>query len=417
MKFLLSSENVFEYLLEQGLGDTKEQELSEIKLKSGKNFNLLVSFANDRHLLVKQERHDLKGQTKGEFLKEWRIHEFLQKFPELSHIRPLITEAIHFDPSRSIIVFNYLNDYCDLSNFYIEEQIFPTAIAAEIGVLLAAIHRTTLDHQEYKDFLAGADISIDKTPNFLRRLKRIGTEVFGEVCADALKFFELYQRYESFGQAIAELNTAFEPCCLTHNDLKLNNILLHLDWVQTFSKAERSPLASQTEPGNQRGDPILRLIDWERWNWGDPAFDLGSAIASYLRIWLTSLVINTDLDVETALRLAITPLETLQPSIVALTKTYFDRFPEIISRRPDFLRRVVQFTGFALIKKIQTTIQYQEPFGNIGICMLQVAKTLLCHPEQSIPIIFGTTASELTCLSCLPDLKVTSPRLRHPSPY
>lgn len=408
MKFLLSSENVFEYLLEQGLGDTKEQELSEIKLKSGKNFNLLVSFPNGRHLLIKQERHNLKGQTKGEFLKEWRIHEFFQKFPELSYIRPLITEAIHFDPSRSIMVFNYLNDYCDLSNFYTEQQIFPTEIAAEIGFLLAAIHRTTLDHEEYKDFLAGEDILIDKTPNFLRRLERIGTEVFGKFSDDSLKFFELYQRYESFGQAIAELNTAFEPCCLTHNDLKLNNILLHREWAQTFSKAEQSPLdppspcSFQAQPGNQRGDRILRLIDWEKWIWGDPAFDLGSAIASYLRIWLTSLVINTDIDVETALRLAITPLEKLQPSIVALTKAYFDNFPEIILRRPDFLRRVVQFTGLGLIKKIQTTIQYQDPFGNIGICMLQVAKTLLCHPEQSIPIIFGTTASELTCLSCLP---------------
>jgi hypothetical protein len=28
--------------------------------------------------------------------------------------------------------------------------------------------------------------------------------------------------------------------------------------------------------------------------------------------------------------------------------------------------------------------------------MLQVAKTLLCRPEQSMPTIFGTAAAELT---------------------
>ena len=389
MRFLLGSQNVLEYLIEQGLGEPKEQELSQIEKKSGKNFNLLVSCPNNRHLLIKQERHDQEGQTKGEFLKEWRVHEFFQNFTDLSHIRPLITEAIHYDPSRSIIVFNYLNDYCDLSEFYEKEQIFPTAIAAEVGSVLAAVHRSTLNCQEYKDFLAGEDIAIDKTPNLVRGLRQIKPEVFGEVTVDGLKFFELYQRYDSLGQAIAELNTAFEPCCLTHNDLKLNNILLHIEWEQALSKAEPS------------ANSIVKLIDWEKWIWGDPAFDLGWIIASYLKIWLNSLVISTDIDVETALRLATTPLDVLQPSIAALTKAYFGKFPEILELRPNFLLRVVQFTGLSLIKKIQVRLQYHEPFGNIGICMLQVAKTLLCHPEQSIPIVFGTTASELTSLSRL----------------
>lgn len=410
MLFVLGYENVLEYIIEKGLGEQKEQQLSQIKQKSGKNFNLQVSFPNNRHLLIKQERYEVEGKTKGELLKEWRIQELFQKFSEISHIRPLISEAIHFDPQRSIIVLNYLNDYCDLTDFYTKEQVFPTAIAAEVGAIIAAVHRSTLDCQEYKDFLAGENIPIDKTPNFVRGLQRIKPEVFGSVCAEDLKFFELYQRYDSLGQAIAELNTAIDPCCLTHNDLKLNNILLHLEWEQILSKAEPSgnsivpPSRSQAEPGNEgaRGDSIVRLIDWEKFTWGDPAFDLGTMLASYLKIWLSSLVISTDIDVNTALRLAITPLDAIQPSIAALTKAYFDNFPEIISRRPDFLSLVVQFTGLALIRKIQVRLQYHEPFGNIGICMLQVAKTLLCTPEQSIPIIFGTTASELTSLSRVP---------------
>jgi len=178
---------------------------------------------------------------------------------------------------------------------------------------------------------------------------------------------------------------------LTHNDLKLNNILLQVEWEQALSKAE--PL----------GHSIVRLIDWEKCTWGDPAFDLGTIIADYLTFWLSSLVVSTSIDVETALRLATTPLELLQPSIAAIIRAYFNTFPEIIKRRPDFLRRVVQFTGFGLIETIQAKLQYQEPFGNMGICMLQVAKTLLCRPEQSIPTIFGLTASELTCLSRVSD--------------
>jgi len=68
----------------------------------------------------------------------------------------------------------------------------------------------------------------------------------------------------TLGQAIAELTTAFEPCCLTHNDLKLNNILLHNDWEQSLDGEKQS------------SNSIVRLIDWERCSWGDPAFDLGN---------------------------------------------------------------------------------------------------------------------------------------------
>lgn len=390
MTFLLNSQNVFEYVFEQGLSSQKANFVSHVELKSGKNFNLLLSLQDSSKLLIKQERRNPEGKTAGEFLHEWRIQEFLQQFSELSHIRSLLPEVLHFDPDDSILVFNYLDDYRDLVDFYAENS-FPPEIAASIGAVLATIHRSTFEHQNYRDFFLKnrEDVSTDQAPNLVRGLDRIGPDVFGQVPAEGLKFFALYQRYDSLGKAIAALTTTFEPCCLTHNDLKLNNILLHNNW-QKVSKAEQS------------SDSSIRLIDWERCSWGDPAFDLGMLIASYLQIWLSSLVVSKSIDINESLRLAMTPLEQLQPSIAALTEAYLSHFPEIVEHRPDFLRRVVQFSGLALIQQIQAMIQYQKSFGNGGICMLQVAKSLLCRPEQSIMTVFGMSEIELTRFSCSP---------------
>lgn len=383
MTLLLSSQNVADYLFRLGLCTQEQLAQLQIELVAAKNFNLRVSLPDGRKLLVKQERHNQDGKTAGEFLSEWRVQEFLQQFPELGYLSPLLPVVLHFDAEHSIIVFSYLDDYRDLADFYAKENRFPTEIASEIGTILATIHRATLNRQNYREFLSQNpdDILTDQVPKLIRGLERIEPEIFGRVPADGLKFFALYQRYDSLGQAIAELGSAFAPCCLTHNDLKLNNILLHTDWEQS-------------------GDSIVRLIDWERSTWGDPAFDLGTLIASYLLLWLSSLVISNALSIEESLRLAATPLEQLQPSIAALTQAYFDTFPEILEHRPDFLRRVVQFAGLALIQQIQAMIQYQKSFDNTGIAMLQVAKTLLCRPEQSMPTIFGTAAAELTRLSC-----------------
>ncbi|WP_366934757.1 phosphotransferase [Microcoleus sp. PH2017_29_MFU_D_A] len=347
---------------------------------------MLVTLPNGYKYLVKQERCASDGKSAGEFLNEWRIQELLRVFPELDSFRSLLPVVSHFDAENSIIVCNYLDDYRDLADFYAKENVFSSAIASSIGTIIATIHRETFNRHNYQDFLVrDTETELkDQVPNLIRSLERITPEFFGLVPADGLKFFVLYQRYESLARSIAELATAYNPCCLTHNDLKLNNILLHQDWHQDW------------QPSNQN---IVRLIDWERSTWGEPAFDLGTLIASYLLIWLSSLVISQTLTIEESLRLAATPLEQIQPSINAMTVAYCDTFPEIVEHRPDFLKRVVQFAGLALIQQIQATIQYQKSFGNTGICMLQVAKSLLCRPEQSMPTVFGSAAASLTQLN------------------
>jgi hypothetical protein len=385
MSFLLSSQNVFEYLKQHNIYTQVGEYPGQIEHKVARNFNLVLSLPDDREIIIKQECYRPDGKTTGGFLNEWQIQEFLQKIPSLYRLQPFIPEIIHFNEEHSIIIFNYLKYHCDLIDFYTRNNVFASAIASAIGSTIAAFHRATFNNQEYCNFFsqgcedAPANGGI---PYIIRKFDRISPEVFGQVPADGLKFFALYQRYESLRNAIAELTDTIEPYCLTHNDLKLNNILLHNNWQQILE--EKSSKHS-----------IIRLIDWERCGWGDPAFDIGMLVGSYLLLWLKSLVVSKSIDIEDSLRMAVIPLEHLQPSIAALVSTYFANFPEIVNYCPTFLERVMQFSGLALILHIQATLQHRKIFGNTGICMLQVAKGLLCSPEQFIPTVFGTATSEI----------------------
>ena len=382
MALLLSSHNVANYLKGLALCTDADKDLVQIDSIPAKNFNLLVTLSNGHKYLVKQERYASDGKTAGEFLNEWRIQEFLQQFPELENFRAFLPVVLHFDSENSIMVSQYLDDYRDLADFYAKENVFPSAIASSIGTLIATIHRSTYNRPEYREFFyKNNTLPINRVKYLTNKLERVEPEIFGIVPPDVLKFISLYQRYDSLGQAMAELSTAFKPCCLTHNDLKVNNILLHV--VDSHKSSEN----------------IVRLIDWERANWGDPAFDLGILINTYLVIWLNSLVISNSLTIEESLRLATIPIEKIQPSIAALTCTYFDNFPEILEHRPDFLLRVVQFTGFGLIQQVLAMMQNQASLGNTGIAILQVAKSLLCRPEQSMQTIFGSGTVELSRFS------------------
>ncbi|MDY6899876.1 MAG: phosphotransferase [Cyanobacteriota bacterium] len=378
MVFLLSSENIYGYLAKCNLLDDSKENITKIEQIKAKNFNLLITFSDNNKFLVKQEIRDSGGKANGDFLKEWLVQEAIHEFTQFNQFNNLTAELIWFDRENLILVFRYLDNYSDLYNFYAKTNSFPVKIADELGTKLAAFHRDSYDCQNYREFLLNNDQSpaVHPVHSLIRCWERIEPEIFGETPAQGLRFFVLYQKYDSLGNAIAELGTAFKPSCFTHNDLKLNNILANLDWEQCD------------------GD-ILRIIDWERFNWGDPAFDLGTLVSSYLQIWLANLIVSQSLSIQESLRSATIPLEKLQPSTAALIQAYFTTFPEILKYRPDFLERTVQFAGFNLIQQIYAVIQFQKCFDNTEIAMLQVAKSLLCRPQHSVPTIFGTNADEL----------------------
>lgn len=385
MALSLSSQNVSQYLLDSGLITQEDLEKLQIEPRHLKNFNLLVSLPNHHKFLVKQERQGQNGQTANEFFNEWQFHALLKEFSDLDCLTSSVSQVAYFDESNSIMVYDYLVDYEDLEVFYArQEYLFPTVIATSIGTILAKLHRATLDRQECHDFISETPKERNRVVfgNPTQPMERIGPEIFGLASPDHLKFFALYQRYESLEAAIVELSNHWHPCCIVHNDLKFNNVLLHKEWEQLVSKDELD-------------ESMIRLIDWERCYWGDPVCDLAAVLSNYLLIWLGSLVVDSSITLEESLRLARTPLEVLQPSITTLTKAYLSYFPEILECRCDFLERLVQFTGLSLLTQVRGRLEYQKMLGNTGICMLQVAKSLLCRPEQSISSIFGTSKSEL----------------------
>ncbi len=378
MKTILDTSNVFEYLTEIKYCNLSDKDTSNISVINAKNFNLAIEFSDGRQLLVKQERHNALGESKGEFWAAWRIANLVEQFPILgAKIAGFLPELLHFDPDNSILIVNYLSNYCDLSRYYDREHLFPTQIPQAIGQLLATLHSQTfqqLDYQRYLDPTIEPHQDRERETSYsaidiIHRLTRITPQVFRKMPLECLQFLKLYQRFPSLTQAITELGEAIVPSCAIHNDLKLNNILLDLDWESPESK-------------------IIRLIDWERAIWGDPAFDLGCLLGSYLEIWLEGLAISNLLSINESLQLAITPLELLQPSLLALVQSYLAGFPEILSARPDYLDRAIQFAGLALVQRIEITIDERRTFGNCGIIMLQVAKQLICTPRAAMKTLF-----------------------------
>jgi Phosphotransferase enzyme family len=380
MSVILSSENVNTYLSTRNLSNESHQ--FNIEAKEAKNFNLLITFPNENQLLVKQERYHNNGRTNGTFSQEWAIYQWVKDIIPDNQIINLFTEVLDFDLENSIMVVKYLGHYSDLKHFYQTQKIYSPDIASRLGSAIASIHRITFDSDKTKTFFNQNKINFDVSPIFLYGLEEISPVIFSKVSRDNLKFYKLYQRALNLQKEIQTMKKNYHCRCLIHNDLNFNNILIHNHWEDIKSK-------------DKEEDSIIKIIDWELFTWGDPRLDLGNLIANYLNVWLSSFIITSDIDIQTALSLAMIPLEKVQPSIVALIKAYINSFPEIIQIYPDFFNKTMQFAGVGLMEKILADVYYHQPFDNHSICMLQVANTLVCHPEKSLQIVSGKSASEL----------------------
>jgi Phosphotransferase enzyme family len=367
---LLSSENIFQYLSQRNLINSAAQQDWQIEPLNGKNFNLSIRSAA-RGMLLKQERLNPSGTMLGELLNEWAVCQLLQRLSLRSgEVNTFNPPVIDFDRDNSAIIFQFFADYQDLSLLYTSERDrWSVEIPQIIGRTIATVHQLTFDRQDDRDFLL--EHLDGRLARSLVKIGRLSPEIFGAIPSDGIKFYTLYQRYPSLEAAIDRLIATTQSRCLIHNDFKLNNILLHQDWENLGADLE-----------------IVRPIDWERGTWGDPAIDLGNFIASYLQIWLSNLVVNKTIRIEESLELAVIPLDAIRPSISAFVNGYLAQFPEILGFDPHFLSKVVQCAGFSLIQQIEAVIQYEKNLSNRGICTLQVAKSLLCNPDESMSVIF-----------------------------
>lgn len=384
MVFILGTQSVFPYLVEHHLWQHADQPPIHIETCSSKNFNLVVSFPNNVHYLVKQERFQQGEAPKGEFKDEWKIQEFTHHFPELSVLKVLFSEVVHYDVDNAILVLKFFPDYYDLSDYYDQVQSYPEVVGRAIAQALASIHKATYRQDVYRQFLrSDRSESQINVPNFLKQFDKLRPSIFGEYCQDGIEFFRILQKQAALCRTMQSLPQQWVPCCLIHRDFRFYNILIQkvTNELEALQNSEPTPLTNV---------PSIKIIDWEKFTWGDPCYDVATIIASYLSLWIGTLAINPGIAIETALRAASIPLEVLQPTLVAIAQTYSETFPEILTDRPNFWEVVMQLAGFYLIERLAYRLEGHGSFDNKGICTLQIAKRLICDPKLSFSSIFGT---------------------------
>jgi aminoglycoside phosphotransferase (APT) family kinase protein len=226
--------------------------------------------------------------------------------------------------------------------------------ARVLGRVLAALHALRVDAPGGAAPIWGLDLA--EPPHALvLRLSAGAQDVLARI-----------QASDYVCRRLAELSDARSGDALIHGDLRWENCL------------------ALPAPGARRRTRVM-LVDWELADHADPAFDVGSVLAEYLRVWVGSIPIVAAVDPGRLIARARHPLAAMRPAIDAFWTTYSQS-----SHVP--LSRVMELTA---VRLLQTAIEraqgLSKPTAHV-VTLVQLADNLLRRPEDAALGLLGLRA-------------------------
>jgi aminoglycoside phosphotransferase (APT) family kinase protein len=191
-------------------------------------------------------------------------------------------------------------------------------------------------------------------------------ELVLDLSAGALDLLARIQESDFVCERLAELSRADGDRGVVHGDLRWENCL------------------ALPAPGARRRTRVL-LVDWELAGRGDPAFDVGSVLAEYLRVWVGSVPIVEPVDPGRLVTRARHPLASMRPAIHAFWSAYQPA-------NPPSLHRVIELGA---VRLLQTAIERAQglsfPTAHV-VTLVQLADNMLRRPDDAAATLLGLKA-------------------------
>ncbi|HKG58817.1 MAG TPA: T3SS effector HopA1 family protein [Pyrinomonadaceae bacterium] len=231
----LTANNVLAFMRERGLCAETDWQILEYP---SRNRNFGVVRPDGTGFFVKQLRV-LDLESLGLMQCEAAVYQLAQCDPDFLVLKGLTPRFVAFDDNANIIILEFVRGE--------SLQKATAEFGQKLGVTLATLHRETRVTSPPEIFLRRPPAILDAHRNG-RLMRWLGP-------GQRLLIAQVRERRE-LAQALDELAASWRYETLIHGDIKFENCIVGLSG--------------------------LYLIDWELADWGEPAWDVGSVLHSYL---------------------------------------------------------------------------------------------------------------------------------------
>jgi thiamine kinase-like enzyme len=314
-------------------------------------------------LFVKQVQQ-WEAQAMATIQREGTCYAMARRVPELASLAGLLPQFLAFDPIRHVLVLELLSGYETLAEYHQRLRTFPAEIAEALARALGTYHRET---REKLEGTAQAAI-FPKTVPWALSIHLQQPEWFQSLSAANSQLLQIVKKYDEFASTLDELRTRWNCSGLMHGDLKWDNCLTQTDAA---------------------GKPVIKVVDWEMADLGDPLWDVAAILQSYLAHWILSMPVWPGASTEQMMARAQWPLETMQVPMRTFWTTYREEAGIAREERQERLMRSIRYGAARMIQTAYESLSFAMQVNSNALYLLQVSMNILLHPEEAAAELFG----------------------------
>jgi len=248
---MLEQHEVAAYLLARRLISRRSIVTGRLRITdaSSRNRNFRVSGGPGGSLLLKQ---GIVADSAASLANEVALYRRLTAGDGRAGALAACVPRLHgYDAKRGILILEWITSGEDLDALQRRRARCSPVLAAAVARALAAIHAVARD-----------DAALRDDAPWVLALHRPPLEALRYLSAGSLELVQRLQADAPLGAALDTLRNGWRADTLVHRDVKWANCIAH-------------PAAGGSRPTR------IKLVDWEMAGWGDPAFDVGSALSDF----------------------------------------------------------------------------------------------------------------------------------------
>jgi thiamine kinase-like enzyme len=195
----------------------------------------------------------------------------------------------------------------------------------------------------------------------------MGEEVASGMSAANWRMLQILREDPEFPGALAAARNKWQPSTLIHGDIKWDNTLVSRTGEHT----------------------AVRLVDWELADFGDPCWDAGAVLQTYLSAWIFSMDPAAATSPDQLVSSARRPLSRMQPAIQAFWNSYAAGMGADGGKESELLERSMIYCAARMIQTAYEQMHYASALTAPGVSLLQTTLNILTNPRQAIEHLLG----------------------------
>lgn len=303
---------------------------------------------------------------------EAAVYQLLQSNRSTRGLDCYLPRCYEYDPEEHILILELQRNGQDLREYHMNQGRFTTSVARNLGDALGMLHRLT----KVQEKLGEDSQRFSGRPPWILSIHRSDPGIFQRVSNANIQLIRIVQQFPEFCEHLDKLRHDWMVETLIHQDMKWDNCIV-------FAK-----------PGSQRKS-MLKIVDWELANLGDPCWDAGSVFSNYLSFWLLSIPITGEAPPERFIELARYPLEKMQPAIRSFWQAYVQQMELSVATSDEWLLRAVQYGGARLVQTAFEQMQMSGQLMGNAVCLLQLSLNILRRPQEALVDLLGLPLRQL----------------------